>query len=422
MFCKSFNSFSASHRPSPLCIRGILFPEDKDKPEWTWIKISEDHCFIRAAHLYQGLPTNGMSRDVSTIFFTSLPMRGPKHWLMGLLRNQPTRGENASNINKSLLGLGPPGHLETHWGPMLVVSHISGQASSADGANPRTLFQDVEMHDVWPTIGSLVYGIERNPCLVKGPRAPSESLPGIKINCVGDRVRFHPDKDPNSDAAIYEAVTVPNDGSPETIQWASIIAVMMGLPWLCRVVHNSRDLWRIDTNGEYFMADNDFIANPELGRLHMFLEMPDWKNFDAAAERERIMKEGRRIMNLENGRHYGSVILVHMYGERIHPEHVKMANLFLKEKGYGTLGSTVMDLTGFSEFWDQKQKENSVPGMDLRGVPSPCCGQGFRNPREGCVYNLWFHNLLFETFRKNYSGPQPFVFCDGDDRNLKQSV
>ncbi|KAH8748093.1 hypothetical protein F5883DRAFT_653270 [Diaporthe sp. PMI_573] len=338
-------------------------------------------------------------------------MRDPKDWLTGVLRHQPSRGENTSSINKSLLGLGPPGHLATYWGPMVVVSNVPGQASPTDGAQSVAHFKDLGMQDVWTTIAFLTYGDKKSPCLVNDPRAPLRSLPSIKINCVGDRIRFHPDKDPDSDAAIYEAVTVPNgEPFPEKSQWPSILAVMMGLPWLCRVVYNSSNLWAKDPNGDYSVTEKALVANPELGHLHAFLQTASRENFVAPAHNERVIKA--LCLSIEPSPHYGSVILVNMYGELIPPEHVKMVNMFAEERGFGTSGLKETTLTGFGEYWDQKQRENNVPGMDLRGVPSPYAGRGLPHPRERCVENLDLYNSLFKEVGEVMSLPRAFVWTD----------
>lgn len=208
-FCASFESFSADERPSPLHIRAILFPAEKDRPEWTWVLMTQDRTAIALSHLYEGLPTDGLTEETPVMYFNSLASRTPQHWITGLVRNDKTRGEGSSSINKSMLGLGPLGHLHTNWGPFLVVANKPDLASQPDDRGLIALMEDVEMEDVWPVVEGCLYGDKKSPCVVNLPRCPYKSLPGIKINCVGDRRRFHPEN-PTSDQAIYESVNVPN--------------------------------------------------------------------------------------------------------------------------------------------------------------------------------------------------------------------
>lgn len=71
------------------------------------------------------------------------------------------------------------------------------------------------------------------------------------------------------------------------------------------------------------------------------------------------------------------MLILHMYGEPIPVEHIKVFQLFCKEKDVMNLGmnlqqvSEVSNKAAFREFWDAKKKENAIPGMDLTGIPSP---------------------------------------------------
>ncbi|KAG8167925.1 hypothetical protein KVR01_003614 [Diaporthe batatas] len=266
------------------------------------------------------------------------------------------------------------------------------QSSPTNDAKSVAHFQDLEMQDLSTAIVLLML-----PCVVNVPRCPFKSLPGIKINCVGDRIRFHPDKDPNSDAAIYEAVDVPNaEPYPEKSQWPSTLAFMLGLPWLCRVVDNSKNLWAKDSSGRYSQPDKAVVSNPELGHLSAFLRDINLDSFDT--EIPSTPGVSTLGMTPEPGPHFGSVILVHMFGERIPSEHVKMVNMFAEERGFGTYDYQDLNLrlAGFREYWDQKQRENNTPGVDLQGLPSPYSAIGRWYPKERCVENFAHYKRFFD--------------------------
>lgn len=400
-FCASFDSFSADKRPSLLHIRAILFPAEKDRPEWTWVLMTQDRTAIALPHLYEGLPTDGLTQRTPVMYFNSLTSRTPQHWITGLVRNHETRGEGVSSINKSLLGLGPPGQLHTYWGPFLVVANKPDLASQPDDRGVVAFMEDMEMEDVWPVVEGCLYGDKKSPCVVNLSRCPYKSLPGIKINCVGDRRRFHPEN-PTSDQAIYESVIVPNNFPfRERWQWPSILSFMLALPWLCRFACNSTDLWEMPAN---VPRHPDLVKNDELGYLHVSLKEhgPQFLGF-----RGPDIASAVRI-TLEFTPHYGSVALVHMYGDLIRPEHVRLVNMFAAEKGFGTmlvmpglLSYKEINPSAFRKFWDEKKRENAIPGLDLRDVPPPYGWEDQPRDPDKCVKNLAHYESFFDETANN---------------------
>lgn len=398
-FCKSLDGFTNEKHPSHHHVRAILFPEDKNDPEWTWVQRSEDRASICLPQLHEKLPTD----DVSTVRFKTYrdkkTSRMPHHWLNQFNLFQTNRGNQFSSINKSVLNLGPPGHLQTFWGPIVVVAGKKEPRSSGPLQGPEMDFyaEDLEMVDVWQAFQEILYGDDKTPCVVNVPRYPLNSLPALKINCFGDRVRFHPDKDPNSNAAIYEAVTVPNRKiHSETEQWPSLIAFMLGLPWLCRLVHNSLDLWDRDPDGSY-NPDPVALANDELGLLSITVKR--YNPEDQPGTQAPTARQSPHIAAYPT-QHYGSLILVNMYGGRIRPEHVRLANLFAEENGFAgrlhrqeLLWSGEINVTHFERYWDEKKRDNDVPGVDLRGVPSPVIGR--EDQLGGHIENLIDYDGLF---------------------------
>lgn len=399
-FCASFDSFSADKRPSPLHIRAILFPAEKDRPEWTWVLMTHDRTAIALPHLYEGLPTDGLTQQTPVMYFNLITSRAPQHWITGLTRNHLTRGEEASSINKSLLGLGPPGHLHTRWGPFLVVANKPDQASQPDGRGFVALMEDVEMEDVWPVVEGLLYGDKKTPCVVNLPRCPHKYLPAIKINCVGDRRRFHPEN-PDSDQAIYESVNVANNCPiEERWQWPSFLSFMLGLPWLCRTVCNSMDLWARTA----VPFHPDLVKNDELGYLDVASKEHGPQFLGSSGP---VVGAAVRT-TLEFTPHYGSVILVHMYGDPIRPEHVKLVNMFAAEKGFaamrvvpGALSYKELNPRAFRKFWDEKKRENAIHGVDLRDVPPPYGWEDQPRVPDKCVENLAEYQSFFDETADN---------------------
>lgn len=369
-FCNSLASFSADTRPSSFHVRAILFPEDKKKPEWTWALIREDRTAVDLSHLYANLPTDGLTKQTPVTYISYLTSRVPQRWLTSLALCQHSRGEGSSSVNKSVMNLGPPGHLQTYWGPLLVVAGKLEPVTPADDFGMAVRMEDVEMEDVWHVIEGIIYGDRNHPCVVNLPRYPHQSLPAIKINCHGDRHRFHPSKDCESDAAIYEEVRVPNKeplAAPE--QWPSIMAFLLGLPWLCRLVKSTLDLW----DGNSAERDNHLLRNGELGDLSACL--PEHGSDLLGYPTPFVLPT--QPANIQQVRSPGTHVLVHVFGEPIRAEHVKVVNLFVNETSVLTawyvpgVGYKTYNRDVFRKFWEDKKRENDIPGVDLSGVPSP---------------------------------------------------
>lgn len=191
----------------------------------------------------------------------------------------------------------------------------------------------------------------------------------LKVNCFGDRVRFHPDKDPHSDAATYEPVTVPNKEPLELVrQYPCILPFLLGLPWLARIAFNSLDLYEEREDGPSLRL----LANPELGCVHACLN----QHGSQVRGMPRPPARPTQACSIEETQPPGTIILVHVFGEPIRMEHVKVFNLFYDHAepyrwyvpgtGYKTYNRDV-----FRKFWDDKKIENNIPGVDLSDVPSP---------------------------------------------------
>lgn len=374
LFCQSFKLVTADKRPfapSIRLFRAIFIPEN-GKPRWTWVKTTPDRLFYCLEHLYSDLPSQGLTQDSQSIQLGYHSTRVPKHGIIATARCQSTRGEEKSSINKFLQSQGPPGHLDTHWGPLIVLAFKAGDpAKCTDPRGLLGLVEDVEMADVAHIFHTLVHNLDENPCVVDVALYAPKTIPAVKINGLGDRRRFHPDKDINSDASIYEVITVPNKACDLSIQWPSIFAFTLGLPWVCRRVYYSRDFWvkaGPEDEGEW-APDGDSLSNPELGCLHSV--------FRAPGRSGAWHQPGKAPADIFRNEALGTVLILHMYGEPIPVEHIKMFQLFCKEKDVKNLGmnlqqvSDVFSKAAFREFWDAKKKENAIPGMDLTGIPSP---------------------------------------------------
>lgn len=395
IFCSAFDRYTSDKRPSPLHIRAILFPEDKKRPEWTWVLMREDRMAVALSHLYANLPTDGLTELTPVTYINYVTARVPQRWLTSLALCQESRGEHASSVNKSVLNLGPPGHLHTYWGPLLVVAGKLEPVTPADGLGMTVRLEDVEMEDVWHVIEGIIYGDLDHPCVVNIPRYPHQSLPGLKVNCHGDRHRFHPTQNCESDEAIYEEVRVPNKYALESPrQIPSIMAFLLGLPWLCRHAKSSFDLWDnlIDE------PDHNLVRNNELGDLHACLR----EHFTDLLGLPAPRTLPTQAANIQQSGTPGTQVLVHVFGEPIRAEHVKVLNLFVEESrvvngwyipgiGYKTYNRDV-----FRRFWEDKKRENDIPGVDLSDVPSPYAWMDKPREEKNYVKNFGEYDKLLE--------------------------
>ena len=376
LFCKSFWPFRAIKRPFAMgirCHRAILIPEN-DSPRWTWVRTTPDLLFYYLDHLYGDLPYMGLRQRAESVQLGYHSIRVPKHGIIATMRCQSTRGENMSSLNKFLQCQGPSGHLGTVWGPVIVLAFKAGDpAKCTDPWGLLGCVEDLEMADVAHVFHTLVHNNPENPCVVDVSRFAHKTIPAVKINCLGDRRRFHTNKNALDDAAIYEAVIVPNVVCHPSIQWPSISAFMLGLPWACRAVCSSRDFWvKAGPNDEgEWIPDGDSLRNTELGCLPNSFRGPGRAEFVQALVPARIDRNDNP----------GTVLILHMYGEVISVEHIKMFWLFCEETDVMNLWYKpqqvvrVFHEAAFREFWGVKKKENAIPGMDLSEVPSPYAWQ-----------------------------------------------
>lgn len=370
-FCKSFDHFTDNKRPSPRHVRAILFPENRKKLQWTWVLRNDDGTAMSLSHMYEGLPTDGLTQMTPVMYMSCTTKRVPQQWLFSLCLDQLTRGENASSINQSVLNLGPPGHLHTYWGPILVVAGMPELAPSAEYPDYPMVarLKDVSMADTWFVIEAVLYGDHNSPCVVNVPRYPYKSIPALKMNCIGDRVRFHPDENVKSDKATYESVIAPNKDPLELMrQYPCILPFLLGLPWLCRLVPNCFDLYEVRKNGPFVWL----LYNPELGCIHSCLKQHASRVLSVPGP----PVGPKQPLNIEKIQVPGTVMLIHVFGEPIRMEHVKIFNIFLDcadldhwyvpGTGYKTFNKDL-----FRKFWDDEKAKNNVPGVDLSNVPSP---------------------------------------------------
>lgn len=392
-FCSAFDRFMTDKRPSPLHVRAILFGEDKKRPEWTWVLVREDRTAIALTHLYANLPSDGCLKPTAVSYISYLTSRVPQRWLASLALCQESRGEHASSVNKSVLDLGPPGHLHTYWGPILVVAGKPDPVTPADGLGMAVRMEDVEMQDIWHVIEAITYGDRDHPCVVNVPRYPHKSLPGLKVNCHGDRLRFHPGRDRESDAATYEEVRVPNkEALCQPMQTPSIMAFLLGLPWLCRLVVSSMDLW----DGHSGEPDHDLLRNDEIYDLQACLRE---HCADPAGTPCATPKQPANIQSTDIP---GTQILVHVFGEPIRAEHVKVVNLFLAETDVAKAwympggGYDTYNRDEFQKFWEDRKRENDVPGVDLTDVTSPYAWMDRPREEDKFVENFAEYESLLE--------------------------
>lgn len=62
LLCKSLRRFSENDRPAPNIdlghsyFRAVLFPEDKQKPQWVWVAVDAERSSVSLEVMYRGLP------------------------------------------------------------------------------------------------------------------------------------------------------------------------------------------------------------------------------------------------------------------------------------------------------------------------------------------------------------------------------
>lgn len=141
---------------------------------------------------------------------------------------------------------------------------------------------------------------------------------------------------------------------------------MLGLPWLCRLVVASADF----CDGHSDEPDRALFRNDEISDLQACLR--EHKADLPGAPRA----TPRQPANIQSTATPGTQILVHVFGEPIRAEHVKVVKLFVEETyvvkawympgwGYETYNRDE-----FQKFWEDRKRENDVPGVDLSHVPS----------------------------------------------------
>lgn len=229
------------------------------------------------------------------------------------------------------MALSPPGWLMSYWGNLLIVGGVPEVAHSAQYPEHPIIasLEDVSMHDTWFVIEAVLYGDRNTPCVVDVARYPYKSLPALKVNCFGDRCRFHSNKDPRAgepwdETAIYEPVTVPNKEELDLVrQYPCILPFLVGLPWLCRRVFNAPHEPEGASRGGLLPS---FISNRALSSVHSSLRQHGSQLIGTAGPEV----EPKQPSNIEEIQPANTLILVHVFGEPIRMEHLKIFNLFVE--------------------------------------------------------------------------------------------
>ncbi|KAG8158291.1 hypothetical protein KVR01_012052 [Diaporthe batatas] len=379
-FCKSFARFTDDKRPSPHHVRAIVFPEHKTQPEWTWVLRNDDRTALCLSHMYERLDTDGLTEQMPVMYMSCTVKRVAPHWLFSLILSQSNERKWTSMINQSVLNLGPPGHLMLYWGPMLVVGGTP-QMAPPDQHHEHPMInrlEDVTLDDTPFVIEAVLYGDHDSPCVVDVPRYSRywKSLPGLKVNCLGDCLRFHSEKDsfniPKWEAtAVHERVTVPNKMELNLWrQFPCILPFLLGLPWLCRRAVNCFPEPQ-ETPIDWKFAVSK-LSNSHLGRVHACL----YQHGSESCGYPRPEVDPKMPANIEELNPPGTRILVHLYGEPILMGHLKVFNLFVKQAklddwwkpgfGYKTFNREL-----FRQFWADRKRANDVQYVDLTDVPCP---------------------------------------------------
>lgn len=254
LLCAAFSSFETSTRPSDEHFRAIFFPVDEEKPKLVWV-----HCPWGLLERYQ-------SPDLDPFFGTDVSLDRVSVHTNPLLKRKLSDTfkichrdaflTDGSITNKSVASITArrPGQCYDWRGPIIVYGMVG---TNVDPIACKSL----DMTDFRHIVDYLLW-YNCKP-LSASQYTLSETVMGVRINCVGDREMSH--------KPLFEAVQVPLTDPVFLRHDTSDIAERIGLPILTRrFPHNPR--WvreqcsQIPTNNQD-AALLHLCCHPEVGSL-----------------------------------------------------------------------------------------------------------------------------------------------------------
>ncbi|KAI0007680.1 hypothetical protein F4779DRAFT_494891 [Xylariaceae sp. FL0662B] len=357
--CTTSSEYKDDAKPSQTMWRTLLFRENSRRPQWVWVENKKNSVSWETFRPF--LRTESRLEVLNAY----IPHRKVGHLLVAVRRDEDQAGSGPESFNKGIAALGKPGHIRVRYGPVVVC------ALQLDEKGAASSLKDISMRDLRHIVDAF-RAYSRNPCVPDIDRYPfkDEMLPAVKINCPADQQRFNI-------PAIEEVMTstcwlyseddrvYPNSLVP------CALALCVGLPWaVCKP------------------DKTDLPAYPE-GREN---------------EASRIFSNGFCISDAGSSEYWldicrnppqQSITIVHMKALPIRAAHVKVLDYYAQQifrthdiEEEDPLQATITCFAPqfFRAFWDVHQHRNAIPGVDLRGIPSPYEWQ--RLPQRGFRLNF----------------------------------
>ncbi|KAJ1338082.1 zinc finger MYND domain-containing protein [Microdochium nivale] len=374
--CKDFAGFTEALRPSKHHVRALVFPADSDTPHWAWVKTRHDA--ITADTLCEHIGEFHEPQDITVLnLHAELSSQGRG---LTALCNHMQR-----NTNLSIIALGKPGQLHVWPGPVLIVGHLVKENEALDAASSTrpALLSDLNMRDYRNAIDGLLVDLS-NPCVADPSRYHRPKLLAFIMTCVGERVILGT----AISTKTMEKCIVPAQPSHGSAQWACALPFMLGLPWVCRVLSPDcffapevvRDSFM--DNPEAILLAARFVFRHEAGT-----ELPcnnhDYGGSTGGGDHHHYHRDNLSVHCVLRP---GTVLIMDMYGQPIHADHVRAVSAFLRNnqelvlhkrnRGKGSAHDSTDTLSAFDRahfelFWTRLKAR---PWQDLeiaRGAPGP---------------------------------------------------
>lgn len=256
-------------------------------------------------------------------------------------------------INKSVAGLGPPGHMKPVAGPLVFLSFVP-----TPGKSKPVAFRHATMRDARHAV-DVLQGSDTNHCVVDPARFVFNRIPAIKLNIIKRPNRLFSalgvTKDIEAVSVIHEPASLELAGN----QLACIFAFEAGLRWYIRA--QSQIYHEPEPGMGPFAWAAATVKADDFPGLHYVAWLGQQYNSDTGSK-----------LNFGDAGHVPSIMVIHATGAALHPSHVNafMAYYELHVARHGQPGRSWQrpNRGDFSVFWENYKAQM---GHVLAEVPSP---------------------------------------------------
>jgi hypothetical protein len=372
--CKAFADFTDEKRPSPSHVRAIFFPVGEVKARHVWVDqdVNTDGT-LPLVEDFIGTYSSSISFTNINLIMGESCQQDLGHGLIML--SQTDGPEEKVLLNKSILSLGKPGHMQAWFGPHLVLS-IKPDADPQQA--PNMVLDDVDFRDYRHVIDMFQNWLW-NPCVVNGARLRTDKvIPALMMHCDGSYVRYAgfglQDRVEKVQVRLHSTI---KQTEYEIEQESCLVAHQVGLDWFVRRYHSGRD-WEM---GHL----NATTLRNELAARLVPSDMLSIVRRNAA-----IGLGWEEVGDRCQLPHTGTVLLVDRQGGQIEPAHVEALNDFLKSVdhfqppkdeaigGDHPLLFVGADVYGrdnaqkaFEKFWEEWKTQKKQEGINIDNVSSP---------------------------------------------------